>query len=57
MRARALAVGATFSVLVALVVVYFVYFLTAGPTPISAVDSGGTAQLTLQTVTTRSRIG
>jgi hypothetical protein len=50
MRARALAVGATFSVLVALVVVYFVYFLTAGPTPISAVDSGGTAQLTLQTV-------
>lgn len=47
---RALAVAATLSVLIACVVVYFVYFLTAGPSAIAAVVSDGTARLTLQTV-------
>lgn len=49
---RALAVGATLGALVALVVVYFIFFLTAGPSAIAAVVSDGTARLTLQTVPT-----
>jgi hypothetical protein len=50
MRARGVAVAATFAGLIALVVVYFVVFLTSAPAAISAVVSGGTARLTLQTV-------
>ncbi len=51
MRLRALAVVATFATLIALVVVYAVYFLTAGPTAISAVrNADGSASLSLQVV-------
>jgi hypothetical protein len=50
-RVRALAVAATLSVLVGLVVVYFIFFLESGPAPISSSrESNGTAHLTLQTV-------
>jgi hypothetical protein len=48
---RALAVAATFGVLVALVVVYFIFFLESGPAAIAATrGSDGSADLTLQTV-------
>ena len=50
MRVRGVAVAATFSGLVALVVLYVVFFLTSAPAAISAVVTNGTAQLTLQTV-------
>src|SRR5579863_9374153 len=50
MRARGVAVAVTFSGLVALVVLYIVFFLTSAPAALSAVVSNGTAQLTLQTV-------
>jgi hypothetical protein len=50
MRVRGVAVAATFSGLVALVVLYVVFFLTSAPAAISAVTTNGTAQLTLQTV-------
>ena len=50
MRVRGVAVAATFSGLVALVVLYIVFFLTSAPAAISAVTTNGTAQLTLQTV-------
>src|SRR5579871_5859222 len=50
MRVRGVAVAATFAGLVALVVLYVVFFLTSAPAAISAVVSNGTAQLTLQTV-------
>ena len=50
MRVRALAVGATLGVLIALAACYFVFFLESGPAAIAAVVSGGTARLTLQTV-------
>jgi hypothetical protein len=52
MRARGVAVAAVFAGLIALVVVYFVFFLTSAPAAISAVVSGGTARLTIQTVPT-----
>jgi len=45
-------VAATLSVLIALVVVYFIFFLESGPPAIAAVVSDGTARLTLQTVPT-----
>ncbi len=47
-----LGVVATFGVLIALAVCYFVFFLTAGPSAIAAVVSDGSARLTLQTVPT-----
>ena len=50
MRVRGVAVAATFSGLIALVVLYIVFFLTSAPAAISAVTTNGTAQLTLQTV-------
>jgi hypothetical protein len=50
MRVRALAVAGTLGVLIALVVVYFIFFLESGPAAIAAVVSDGTARLTLQTV-------
>ncbi len=50
MRARGVAVAVTFSGLVALVVLYVVFFLTSAPAALSAVVTNGTAQLTLQTV-------
>jgi hypothetical protein len=50
MRVRGAAVAATFSGLIALVVLYIVFFLTSAPAAISAVTTNGTAQLTLQTV-------
>ncbi len=50
MRVRGVAVAATFSGLVALVVLYIVFFLTSAPAAISAVVTNGTARLTLQTV-------
>jgi hypothetical protein len=50
MRVRGVAVAATFSGLVALVVLYVVFFLTSAPAAISAVVANGTARLTLQTV-------
>ena len=50
MRVRGAAVAVTFSGLVALVVLYVVFFLTSAPAAISAVVSNGTARLTLQTV-------
>jgi hypothetical protein len=50
MRVRGVAVAATFSGLVALVVLYIVFFLTSAPAAISAVVTNGSAQLTLQTV-------
>ena len=50
MRVRGAAVAATFGGLVALVVVYVVFFLTSAPAAISAVVTNGSAQLTLQTV-------
>ena len=50
MRVKGVAVAATFSGLVALVVLYIVFFLTSAPAAISAVVSNGTARLTLQTV-------
>ena len=50
MRVRGVAVAATFSGLVALVVLYIVFFLTSAPAALSAVVTNGTAQLTLQTV-------
>jgi hypothetical protein len=51
MRVRLLAVVATSATLIALVVVYALYFLTAGPTAISAVrNADGSATLALQAV-------
>ena len=50
MRVRGIAVAGTFGVLVGLVVLYVAFFLTSAPAAISAVESGGTARLTLQTV-------
>src|SRR5579863_10213043 len=50
MRVRGVAVAATFSGLIALVVLYIVFFLTSAPAAISAVVANGTARLTLQTV-------
>ncbi|MGH2849721.1 MAG: hypothetical protein ACRDLP_03800 [Solirubrobacteraceae bacterium] len=41
MRARGVAVAGAFAALSALVVVYFVVFLTSAPAAISAVVSGG----------------
>jgi len=52
MRVRVLAVGATLGALVALVVLYLVFFLTSAPAALSATVSNGTASLTLQTVAT-----
>jgi hypothetical protein len=51
MRARALGVATTFAVLIGAIVVYWVYFLTSGPSAISAtVNKDGSANLTLQVV-------
>ncbi len=44
--------GAAFAVLIALAVLYFIFFLTAGPSAIAAAGSGGSERLTLQTVPT-----
>jgi hypothetical protein len=51
MRLRILGVAATFAVLIALVVVYLLYFLEQAPEAISATQTGPhSANLTLQTV-------
>ena len=52
MRWRVLGVGATFAVLVGLVLLYLLDFLTVAPPALSAVVQNGTARLTLQTVPT-----
>jgi hypothetical protein len=50
MRGRALGVAGVLAVLLALVAVYVVDFLVVAPPAVSAVVSGGSAHLTLQTV-------
>jgi hypothetical protein len=49
-RGRLLGIGLTLALLIGLVILYLTEFLTAAPAAVSAVRSGQTASLTLQTV-------